>query len=75
MACIETLDQPRLAGVELSVSKKNVFLISVIRIKGFQKLDPQLHPTLKLAAYDLYVTLCFLLWCVVEIENAAERIL
>lgn len=53
MACKETLDQPRLAGVELSFSKKNVFLISVIRIKGFQKLDPQLHPTLKLTAYDL----------------------
>lgn len=74
MACIETLDQPKLAGVELSFSK-NVFLISVIRIKGFQKFNPQLHPTLKLTAYDLLVTLRFSLWCVVEIENSAKRIL
>lgn len=57
--------------LELSwVSLRGYF--SVIRIKGFQKLDPKLHPKLKLTAYGPQATLHLSLWCL-KLKNLPEE--
>lgn len=70
MACKETLDQPRLAGVGVYFSSQ------LLGLKDSRNWILSCMPCLSWQHMTCRsVTLCFWLRCVVEIENAAGRIL